>query len=151
MSKMKDLTNEKGHTLIEMTIVLVIVTIASSISFVSFKGAHDAALRNQFITQLQQDLYYAQQRAISDQTITSVRFLNGNKEYVISQSGKVILKRGYQYPNTSFVQGTLSLHDIAFLANGNARKSGTLIIRMGEKSYRLVLLLGRGRFYIDEM
>lgn len=143
--------NEKGHSLLEMTLVLVIVATILMIPLISFRAAADASERNQFIYQLQQDLYYAQQMAISQQLAASVVFLNGSKEYVIRQGGEVILRRKFQVEGTTIVQGTLSLTDISFLPNGNVQKSGSLTIRMNEYRYRLVLLLGKGRFYIEQL
>ncbi len=133
-----------------MTIVLVIVIVVSSITIIDLKSSYDATKRNQFLYQLQQDLYYAQQNAISRQLSTTVIFLNGSKQYLIRQGGEMILTRNFEQPNTIFVQGTLSLDDISFFPDGNARKSGTLLIRIGEYRYRLVLLLGRGRFYLEQ-
>jgi competence protein ComGD len=150
VKKLDFLTNQKGHTLIEMTIVLFFFAVVSAISLVNFESAYHAGKRDQFIYQLQQDLYYAQQMALSKQLTTTVVFLNGSKEYIIRQGGQVIFRRKFQTSDTSFHQGTISLTDLAFLPNGNAQKSGHLTIRIGEFRYRLVVLLGRGRFYIEQ-
>ncbi|QOY36102.1 competence type IV pilus minor pilin ComGD [Anaerobacillus isosaccharinicus] len=145
------LQNEKGHTLIEMTLVLVIFAVATTIPLVKIESTYDAGKREQFIYQLQQDLYYAQQMAISNQLTTTVVFLNADCQYYIRQGGKIILKREFQHPETTVRSGTISLTDISFLANGNAQKSGSLTIIVGDHRYRLVMLLGMGRFYIEKL
>ncbi|MCT8138671.1 GspH/FimT family protein [Anaerobacillus sp. CMMVII] len=145
------LRNEKGHSLLEMTLVLFMFAVVSAIPLVQFESTMKASDQKQFMYQLQQDLYYAQQLAMSKQLTTTVVFLNGSKEYVIRQGGVVIFRRPYKPEDVVFVQGTLTLTDIAFLPNGNAQKSGSLTIRMGEQRFRLVMLLGRGRFYIEEL
>jgi competence protein ComGD len=145
------LRNERGFTLTEMTIVLFIVAIVSSLSIGNMKKAYDATKRNEIIYQLEQDLYYAQQKAISHNLMTNVVFLNGSKEYVIRQGGEVILGRKFHQQNVTFLPVTLALNDITFLNDGNARKSGTLQIKIDSITYRLVLLLGRGRFYIEKL
>ncbi|OIJ20277.1 hypothetical protein BKP45_09430 [Anaerobacillus alkalidiazotrophicus] len=150
MSKVNIFQNDRGFTLLEMTIVLMIVAVVTSISVGNFRGAQEAINRNEFIFQLKQDLHYAQQKAISHSATTTVIFLNSGKEYVVRQSGEIILRRKF-HDNITFVPITLTLSDIAFLPDGNARKSGTLLIRIGDYSYRLVLLLGRGRFYIEQL
>jgi competence protein ComGD len=143
--------NENGHSLLEMTLVLLIIATVLTLPLVSLGAVADAGERNQFIYQLQQDLYYAQQMALSQQLVASVVFLNGSKEYIIRQGGEVILRRKFQVEETTIVQGTLSLTDISFLPNGNVQKSGSLTIRMNDHRYRLVLLLGKGRFYIEQL
>lgn len=114
-------------------------------------AAYEAGKRQQFILQLKQDLYYAQQIAIGYQLPTKVVFLNGSKEYSLHQGGKTILRRPFLQGNTVFIKGTLSLSDILFLPNGNAQKSGSLSIKINDHHYRLVMLLGRGRFYIEQV
>lgn len=150
LKKLWLLQNNQGFTLTEMTIVLMIVTVVSSISFGNFKLAYDAQKRNEFIFQLKQDLHFAQQMAISHNSSINVVFLNGSKQYQIRKGGNVNVKRPF-HEDVTFVPGTLSLHDITFLQDGNARKSGTLVIKIGTYKYRLVLQLGRGRFYIEEI
>ncbi|OIJ16063.1 hypothetical protein BKP35_03520 [Anaerobacillus arseniciselenatis] len=143
--------NNRGYTLLEMTMVLFIIATVTSISFGNMKSVYDASGRNEFIQQLQQDILYAQQMAISHSMYTSVIFLNGSKEYVIRQgNGNVLLRREFS-ENTAFVPITLSLNDVAFLADGNVRRSGTMEIRIDDHRYRFVLLLGRGRFYIEKL
>lgn len=144
------LKNQSGYTLIEMTIVLMIITVATSLSFANMKKTFDAAERNEFILQFQQDILLAQQKAISENTLTTVFILNNNKEYVIRQGSNVLLRRKFP-DNVSFVPVSLSLNDISFLGDGNARRSGTMLIRTETSSYRLVMLLGRGRFYIEKL
>ncbi|WP_169819129.1 competence type IV pilus minor pilin ComGD [Anaerobacillus arseniciselenatis] len=145
------MVNNRGYTLLEMTMVLFIIATVTSISFGNMKSVYDASGRNEFIQQLQQDILYAQQMAISHSMYTSVIFLNGSKEYVIRQgNGNVLLRREFS-ENTAFVPITLSLNDVAFLADGNVRRSGTMEIRIDDHRYRFVLLLGRGRFYIEKL
>ena len=69
---------------------------------------------------------------------------------MIRQKGEPILRRTFA-ANVTFIPVTLSLSDVVFLQDGNARKSGTLFIDVGKYRYRLVMLLGRGRFYIEQM
>ncbi len=145
------MVNNRGYTVLEMTMVLFIIATVTSISFGNMKTIYDASGRNEFIQQLQQDILYAQQMAISHSMYTSVIFLNGSKEYVIRQgNGNVLLRREFS-EKTTFVPITLSLNDVAFLTDGNVRRSGTMEIRIDDHRYRFVLLLGRGRFYIEKL
>lgn len=142
--------NNRGYTLFEMTIVLMIIAVVSSVTFGNMKLTYDATKRNEFIYQLQQDLYYTQQLALSHHLSASVVFHNNSKEYTIRQGGVVKLTRRFD-SNVTFIPVTLLLNDITFLHDGNARKAGTLMIEIGDHSYRFVLLLGRGRFYLEQL
>lgn len=142
--------NNRGYTLIEMTLVLMIIAVVSSLTFGNMKSTFDATKRNEFIYQLQQDLFYTQQLALSHHLSASVVIRNSSKEYIIRQGGVVKLTRRFD-DNVTFIPVSLSLNDITFLHDGNARKAGTMIIEIGDHSYRLVLLLGRGRFYLEQL
>lgn len=142
--------NNRGYTLFEMTLVLMIIAVVSSLTFGNMKLTYDATKRNEFIYQFQQDLFYTQQLALSHHLSASVVIRNNTNEYIIRQGGVVKLTRQFD-ENITFIPATLSLNDITFLHDGNARKAGTLIIKIGDHSYRFVLLLGRGRFYLEQL
>jgi len=128
----------------------MIIAVVSSLTFGNLKLTYDATKRNEFIFQFQQDLYYTQQLALSHHLSASVVIRNDSKNYQIRQGGKVKLTRQFNV-NVAFIPASLSLNDINFLHDGNARKAGSLIIEIGNHSYRFVLLLGRGRFYLEQL
>src|SRR5665648_481462 len=104
----KQMLNNCGYTLIEMTIVLMIITVVSSITFGNMKSTYDAVKRNEFIYLFQQDLYYAQQRALSHYSRVSIVIRNNSKDYLIRQDGVVIVARQFA-DNITFTPATLSL------------------------------------------
>ncbi|OLO42881.1 hypothetical protein BTR23_02460 [Alkalihalophilus pseudofirmus] len=141
--------NNHGHTLTELLIALMVISIIGSITLISLYAPFSAYERNRFISQLENDLYYAQQLAISNGA-PSVFFINTSRNlYAIKQNNQFV----YEHPfniTVSFERGSLGIDDIKFLSNGNISKPGTLFMYIDNQRYALVFLLGKGRFYIEE-
>ncbi|WML40544.1 competence type IV pilus minor pilin ComGD [Neobacillus sp. OS1-2] len=142
--------NQKGFTLIESLLVLSIFMIISSITVFSLKPQHSVMEDEAFITQLQADLLYSQQYAISHQHEVSVVFMqNEYRYYMLEQSGKPpIIDRNYS-TNINLREGTIPLY-FKFLGDGDVNKFGSFTIYTKRKSYQLTILIGEGRFYVKE-
>ncbi|EKN66285.1 hypothetical protein BABA_16742 [Neobacillus bataviensis LMG 21833] len=142
--------NQKGFTLIESLLVLSIFMIISSITVFSLKPQHSVIEDEAFLTQLQADLLYAQQYAISHQHEVSVVFMQTEyRYYMLVQSGMPpIIERNYS-TNINLREGTIPLY-FKFLGDGDVNKFGTFYIYTEKKSYRLTVLIGKGRFYVKE-
>lgn len=147
---MKNSVWEKGFTLLEMLIVLMIISVVIFITFGATTNIYNAQLRNNFIDQLYIDLYYAQSIAITHRRPTTVAFNNLSGQYVIRQGLETKIFRAYN-ANVTVLAYTLDLTDIVFLADGNIQKSGTILLKFDDDYYKLTLLLGRGRFYIEKI
>lgn len=138
-----------GFTLIETLIVLSIVAIVSSGSFILMKPSKNSLENHLFLTQFQSDLYIAQQNAISHQREVSVTIVpEQNYYYFREYNGKLILKRSYS-PNITFKTSSLPW-SFKFLPDGNVNQFGILYFQIGKKAYKLTMQLGKGRFYVEE-
>jgi len=142
--------NQKGFTLIESLIVLSVFMIISSITVFYLKPQHSVIEDEVFFTQLQADLLYAQQYAISHQHEVSVIFVqNEYRYYMVLQYGlPPFIERNYS-TNFNLREGTIPLY-FKFLSDGNVNKFGSFFIYTKKKNYRLTFLIGRGRFYVTE-
>ncbi|WP_078428742.1 competence type IV pilus minor pilin ComGD [Alkalihalobacterium alkalinitrilicum] len=141
--------NNHGHTLTELLIALMVISIIGSITLISLYAPFSAYERNRFISQLENDLYYAQQLAISNGA-PSVFFINTSRNlYAIKQNNQFVYEQPFNI-TVSFERGSLGIDDIKFLSNGNISKPGTLFMYIDNQRYALVFLLGKGRFYIEE-
>lgn len=138
----------RGFTLVEIIIVLCLVTVMGNVVVISIIPFYQNYQDEQFLQQFKQDLYYSQQRAISSGATTRFIIDPETNQYQIIQHHTPILIRAYPQ-HVDFQAVTLSLHQIAYLSNGNLSKAGTIKITMREKDYRLVFTLGKGRFYIE--
>ncbi|MEH7178733.1 competence type IV pilus minor pilin ComGD [Neobacillus vireti] len=140
--------NQKGFTLIESLIVLSIFMLISSITAFSFKPQFTSANDKAFISQFKADLYYGQQYAISHQMDVKVIFYENDHLYALVAGTARILERDYS-PKITVIQGTIPLY-FKFTPNGNVDRFGTMFITTPIKSYRLTVLIGKGRFYVIE-
>ncbi|SDH49992.1 competence protein ComGD [Alteribacillus persepolensis] len=139
----------KGYTLIEMLVVLLIVTVAISIPLLSFQSYSDQREIDYFLDTLAEDLQYAQQYAYARQKYVYVTTTE-NHYYIRDTHLNVDPLKQRKIPKGITFEGTLALHDVAYNANGNIRKPGTVLINTPKANYKLVFQLGKGRFYIEK-
>ncbi|MFZ7945382.1 MULTISPECIES: competence type IV pilus minor pilin ComGD [Bacillaceae] len=141
---------EKGFTLIESLVVFSIFMIISSITVFFLKPQHTVMEDKVFLTQLQADLLYAQQYAISHQHEVSVTFQPNNYQYyMITRSDHpAFLVRKYS-SKVLLREGSIPLY-FKFLSDGNVNRFGTILIYTPKKNYKLTVLIGKGRFYVAE-
>ena len=147
---MKQLSNNDGYTLIEMIVVLAILSTIVGISLVSFQSLSTSLNEKNFLSKLENELYFCQQYAISTGRQTNCFIDNNQKVIAIRQTGKILFQYSFD-PSVSFERGTLGLHEIEFNPKGNIRKSGTVFINVNNNTYRLVFWIGRGRFHIEKV
>ena len=76
-------TKENGFTLIESLIVLSIFLILSLITIFFVKPQYEMTESKEFLTQLQADLFYAQQYAISHQKEVTINIMSDQHYYYI--------------------------------------------------------------------
>ncbi len=142
--------NQKGFSLVETLLVLSIFMIISSITAFSLQPQHSVIEDDTFLNQLQADLLYGQQYAIAHQHEVSVVFIPSQYKYdlFIRTDLPPIVERNYS-TNFSITEGSIPLY-FKFLSDGNVNKFGSFYIQTKKKSYRVTLLIGKGRFYVTE-
>lgn len=143
--------NSKGFTLVEILLVFSIFMVISSVTIIQLNPKRNMFENHLFLTQLQSDLYFAQQYAISHQQELTVVFdVQQNRYYFRTKfDGSAIIERKFP-PKVSVNYGSLPL-TFKILPDGNVNQFGTLNITIDRKEYRLTFLLGKGRFYIVEL
>jgi competence protein ComGD len=142
--------SESGFTLVESLIVLTAFLVLTSVSLLLFKPHLDWADSESFFTELQADLYYGQQYAISHQREVTVNFMPDKNYYYIHDrvDAKLIVERYYS-EGIKLTPGSLTYY-FKFLPDGNVNKFGSLYVDIGKKQYRMTVLIGKGRFYVTE-
>ncbi|WP_027407781.1 competence type IV pilus minor pilin ComGD [Anoxybacteroides tepidamans] len=144
--------HKNGFTFVEMLVVLMIVSVLAIISIPRIDRLSKVKEETYMIEQLTNDLLYAQQYAMTHKTAVVVVFYNGQGRYRVTENsmlGRLLLQR--ELPQKwAFEMATLQ-NPLTFLANGNVNKSGTMFMRNGKKAYRIVFLLGKGRFYVQKL
>jgi competence protein ComGD len=138
-----------GYTLSETLIVLVIFVLLSGIGLNLYPNFIKGIQNRMFLDQLSADIFYAQQYAISHESLIHLYMDNGKGNYIIySFKEGVVLERSIP-KDTKFLSGTLGM-SFYFNQFGNASQSGTLMIDTNKGKYKLVLNIGKGRFRIEK-
>ncbi|WP_078552872.1 competence type IV pilus minor pilin ComGD [Bacillus alkalicellulosilyticus] len=144
-------SKEQGYSLPELIITLSILSILTGLVMVSFQPLQAAHKKQHFLTQFQNEVYFAQQLAISTGISTSVLISNTQGTYAVSQYNTSLYRRTFDNQSIFFQRGSIGIHDIMYQYNGNISKSGTLLVEVDNEKYRIVFLLGKGRFYIEKL
>ncbi|KOO44121.1 hypothetical protein AMD01_14510 [Priestia koreensis] len=131
-----------------MLLVLMVLQVMVGVLLLSIKPVMQTYRLHYFFKQLQTDMWYAQQVAINSEKSVALVFLNAESKYLMVSGGNLIMTRDYEKDvtlQTEVIQGRVS-----FLQDGNVDRSGTIIVKHHEKKYRVVVLIGRGRFYVQK-
>ncbi|WP_462412205.1 competence type IV pilus minor pilin ComGD [Neobacillus sp. Marseille-QA0830] len=143
-------SRQTGFTLAESLIVLSIFMILSLFTVFSLKPQHLMVQDQAFISQLKADLLFSQAYAMSHQHEVSVVLMPDNFQYymIMQNDQSPIVLRKYS-KEIYLTEGTIPLY-FKFSSDGNVNKFGTFYIRMPTKTYKVTILIGRGRFYVTE-
>lgn len=141
---------ESGFTLIEMLIALSLFTVLASLSILLLNPQQTSLIENNFITQLQADLYYGQTYALTNQQLVQVKIYPSIQRYYLHEEiGKGYLVDRYYDKSINFRnQSSISFY---ILPNGNFSKFRSYDFSIDNQYFRLTILIGKGRFYVTEL
>ncbi len=137
--------------MIEMLIVLSAFFMLSLSSAFLFSPHNDALAKDLFFSQLQSDLLYSQQYAISHQEQITIHIMPEYNHYYIrgtDYGSAYLVKRNYS-PEIKVKKGTMNLL-FHYMPDGNIDNFGSIYVSSGNKKYRMMFLIGKGRFYVVE-
>ncbi|MCD8508730.1 MAG: prepilin-type N-terminal cleavage/methylation domain-containing protein [Bacillus sp. (in: Bacteria)] len=140
---------QKGYTLIETLLVLLLITSLLLISIPNFEQSIHNKNIDYFFEQLEKDLYESQMKAMSEGIIVRVIFSSTHNNYTVRE-GTVTTKTRHFPKGLTVGRGSLELTNLRYLPNGNISFAGSIIFRYKEDTYMLVFQLVRGRFYIEK-
>ncbi|SFE30206.1 competence type IV pilus minor pilin ComGD [Alteribacillus iranensis] len=141
---------ESGHTLSEMVVVLMVITVTLGIPILSYHSIHTKQVYRHFIELVSEDLRFAQQYAYANSKGVLIQ-VAGDHYYVKPEGiGEDPLITRKIPANLSIERSTVHLSEIFFNTRGNIRKPGTFYMITPAGRYRFVFLVGRGRFYVEE-
>ncbi len=142
--------SSSGYTLIEMMIVLSVFSILLSLVFLQITPTQTASSTHQFIERFQGDIRYTQELAFADGKSYRFSISPETHMYYIQSNTTNLVKTGQIPKHITIEKGTLG-YQLVFGGNGNVQKAGTLYIKTGREVYKLVVQIGAGRFYIEEL
>jgi competence protein ComGD len=140
-----------GFTLIEMLLVLFIIMTIVTITFFHLRTSYEEKVIGQFLELFQEDIWLAQEYAISHSQSVELSFYNGQTFYDLRESGfrNLIYKRTFH--SDLQIRPLTITNPIKFLPNGNINQPGTMYVLYNLNTYKVVFQLGRGRFYIEKL
>ncbi|WP_041965472.1 competence type IV pilus minor pilin ComGD [Mesobacillus selenatarsenatis] len=140
-----------GFTMVEMLIVLSAFLMLSLTSTFLFSPHKDMLEKDLFFSQLKSDLLYSQQYAISHQETITVHIMPENNYYYIrgtDYAAPYLAQRHYS-SEIKLKKGTMNLL-FHYMPDGNIDSFGSLYVTAGSKKYKLMIQIGKGRFYVLE-
>jgi len=139
--------NERGFTLVEALISLVIVATLSLISYPFIVNLYDYIRLNQAITTFQADLHYVRDfnmMPLQGEERMTLRIYHNEDRYVILIGNNVMRER--TLPNRVTMPHHHSISTISFNARGNLGEGRTLRMASRLNERRIVFSVGVGGF-----
>ncbi|WP_090234320.1 competence type IV pilus minor pilin ComGD [Fictibacillus solisalsi] len=147
---MKRGTEVNGYSLVELLIVLSISGILLGVTAVSLQSYYKSREVHFFLEQLKRDLYFTQRQAVVHQKVVFLHIYPDQHRYVVGSGTSSVFKE-VRYADQVDVESSTMTMKITYTKNGNISSSGTLLIKTSAGKYRLVFLLGKGRFYVEKL
>lgn len=143
------MNNQRGFTLIEMLLVLLVLTIVVGIGIPGYRVMEIEKEEQRFFELLLQDIYFAQSESYRSQTSTIVVF-NAERNYydVVKNLLNKISTR--EMPKTVSFKSSSNISQIYFSSKGSIQSSGTLRFQTSTGEKTIVVHLGKGRVVMSE-
>ncbi|WP_211202372.1 competence type IV pilus minor pilin ComGD [Salicibibacter cibarius] len=142
--------NNHGHTLMELVVVLLIFSICLGIPTLSYVHQDTGREMKAFVSEFEQDLHYAQQQAMGKSVNTRLDIQNASESYQVVVDGETVKR--VPFPENVYFQGvSMSPETIRFRSSGNTDDSGEISILSNDQFYRVMFLVGSGRFYVEKV
>ncbi|MFD9626951.1 competence type IV pilus minor pilin ComGD [Peribacillus muralis] len=139
-----------GFTMSETLIVLVIFVLLLAITPNLYPSFHKGMEERLFISQFHEDLFFAQQYAISHESMIYLHINNGKKIYTVSSYTEgIVLERSIP-KDIRFLSETMGF-SFHFNQFGNISNAGTMMIETSKGKYKVVLNIGKGRYRIEKL
>jgi competence protein ComGD len=141
--------NQQGYLLLETLLTASIFLILFPLVTLKVNEIYEAKQFNLFIDSFEATLYHAQMTALSEHRFVFVQMNNTSHEVYTYNTFSERLQTLNVPSNVQFQRGNLSL-TLRFSPDGNITQAGSLYILSNQLTYKLTLLLGQGRFYVEK-
>jgi len=139
--------NEKGFTLVEALVSLVILSVVSLLSFTFVLNLHDYIRLNHVLSVFQADLHHARDfnmMQLNDSGRMTIRIYHDEHRYVILIGNTVENER--EFPDHISVPHQNAISNISFNDRGNLGQGRTLVFSSRYHERHLVFSVGAGGF-----
>jgi prepilin-type N-terminal cleavage/methylation domain-containing protein len=140
-------SNQRGFTLPEMLIVLILITIICGISYGAF---HRMGVNSELRTaarDIASDFQLARQRAMAENTPLTITFNSGNHTYTVpTPGGGTLTKNLADYGGAITINSiTIPGTAVAFLPRGTTQQVGTVVLINSRASTATININSTGR------
>ncbi|PRO66689.1 hypothetical protein C6I21_01815 [Alkalicoccus urumqiensis] len=142
------LRNSRGYALLDVMLALVVIGVFAAAGNMLLHKNMQIVEAEQQKESVMQDLYGAQLTALSEKKLVRVRFYRSGR-YTVTSGTETLLDKQAD-PGRSFAPGSLFGMEVYFTPSGTVRQFGTVHLTASDVRYRLVFLIGRGRFYAEK-
>lgn len=142
-------SSQQGFTMIEALLVVIIVTASFPPFYLLLEEWHHRIATRQFVNLLSHSIQEAQMTAISESKYVHVVLNKSLKNIQLSKDTEIY--KNYPYSEDVRVMGGTHSLQFKLLPNGHISHSGTIFVTSGDIKYKIVFLLGQGRFYAKEI
>lgn len=142
-------TNDQGYLLLETLLTASIFLILFPIVTLKVNDIYKAKQLSEFVDSFETTLYHAQMTALSEHRFVYVQMNNTSQEIYSYYSWSERLETLKIPPNIQIQRGNLP-NTLRFSPDGNITQAGSLYILSPPLTYKLTLLLGQGRFYVEK-
>jgi len=142
-------SNDQGYLLLETLLTASIFLILFPIVTLKANEIYETKQVSGFIDSFETTLYHAQMTALSEHRFVYVQMNNAGHEVYSYYSWSERLETLKMPPNVQFQRGNLSF-TLRFSPDGTITQAGSLYILAPPSTYKLTLLLGQGRFYVEK-
>ena len=143
---MAKLSAHKGFTMLEMLLVLFIVSILMSLTFIKLPiyNSHSQEDEIQNISYLLQG---TQMSALSNQQSYTVSFHKYNNTITVRDSSRKVIKN---YTLKVCKLNDYGLTSYSYKKNGDTTAFGTVYLSCQKKNIRIIMQIQKGRFRIEQ-
>ena len=141
------LRSQRGFTLIEALISLVILSIISLVSFTFVLNLHDYIQLNRVLSVFQADLHHARDfnmMQLDTSERMTIRIYHRENRYVVLIGNSIQVKR--KLPNHLSIPHQNAISNISFNERGNLGAGRTLVFLSRYHERRVVFSVGAGGF-----
>ena len=140
-------SNQRGFTLPEMLVVLILITIICGISYGVFHQMGENSELRTAARDIASDFQLARQRAMTENTTLTITFNSGNHTYTVPQPGGGTLTKTLADYGRGITIDSISIpgQAVAILPRGTTQQWGIIVLRNIRDSKATININSTGR------
>lgn len=143
--------SKKGFTLLELLLVLFAVLLLNQFTLYTFPKTSRTEQIELELQKLIDTLYLSQQYALTHEQLVVITFYKESGKYYSEDAKTKEVIANYDTKQLLKYMGPESILYIQITGRGTFSRSNSYYFKTDEGVYRLVILIGQGRFYYEKL